>query len=67
MERYFRLYRDHKYAPLIVGTYMNPNVKQQLMASIIKHITRERSNQESKIQLETDKQTQNLSANLTSQ
>ncbi|CAF4660509.1 unnamed protein product [Rotaria socialis] len=50
---------------LNVGTYLNPNLKQQLLTSMIKHIPHGRSNPGSKMQHETDKQTQNFQANLT--
>ncbi|CAF4619157.1 unnamed protein product, partial [Rotaria socialis] len=52
---------------LNIGTYLNTNLKQQLMTSMIKHIPHGRSNPGSKMQHETDKQPQNCQANLTCQ
>ncbi|CAF4317543.1 unnamed protein product, partial [Rotaria magnacalcarata] len=46
---------------LIIGTYLNHNLKQELMAKMIKRIPGARSDQQSKTQSETGKQTQSSS------
>ncbi|CAF1626078.1 unnamed protein product, partial [Rotaria magnacalcarata] len=46
---------------LIIGTYLNHNLKQELMAKMIKRIPGTRSDQQSKTQPETGKQTQSSS------
>ncbi|CAF4941297.1 unnamed protein product [Rotaria socialis] len=52
---------------LIIGTYLNHNLKQELMAKMIKHIPNERSDKQGKTQPETDEQTANIQSNQTSQ
>ncbi|CAM4986240.1 unnamed protein product [Rotaria socialis] len=52
---------------LIIGTYLNHNLKQELMTKMIKHIPNERSDKQGKTQPETDEQTANIQSNQTSQ
>ncbi|CAF4880870.1 unnamed protein product [Rotaria socialis] len=47
---------------LIIGTYLNHNLKQELMANMIKRIPGARSDQQSKTQPETGKETQSSSS-----
>ncbi|CAF4511490.1 unnamed protein product [Rotaria socialis] len=47
---------------LIIGTYLNLNLKQELIAKMIKHIPGARSDQQSKTQPETGKETQSSSS-----
>ncbi|CAF2074095.1 unnamed protein product [Rotaria magnacalcarata] len=51
---------------LIIGTYLNHNLKQELMARMIKCIPRARINQDTTTQHETGEQTYNLQEKLTS-
>ncbi|CAF4471286.1 unnamed protein product [Rotaria socialis] len=52
---------------LIIGTYLNHNLKQELMTKMIKHIPNERSDKQGKTQPETDERTANIQSNQTSQ
>ncbi|CAF4925910.1 unnamed protein product [Rotaria magnacalcarata] len=49
---------------LIIGTYLNHNLKQELMAKMIKYLPNARSDKQGKMQPETDKQIHNSQVQL---